>query len=38
MLGYAETSAFSRSCHRWFSASPRTLRKKLRANQPGLGA
>lgn len=38
MLGYAETSAFSRSCHRWFSAAPRTLRKKLRANQPGTGA
>lgn len=28
MLGYAETSAFSRSCHRWFSASPRQLRKQ----------
>jgi len=28
MLGYAETSAFSRSCHRWFSASPRQLRKR----------
>lgn len=29
MLGYAEPSAFSRSCHRWFSASPRELRKQL---------
>lgn len=29
MLGYAEASAFSRSCHRWFSASPRELRKRL---------
>ncbi len=28
ILGYAETSAFSRSCHRWFSASPRQLRKQ----------
>ncbi|AXQ28559.1 AraC family transcriptional regulator [Solimonas sp. K1W22B-7] len=26
MLGYAETSALSRSCYRWFSASPRQLR------------
>lgn len=26
MLGYAETSALSRSCYRWFAASPRQLR------------
>jgi AraC-like DNA-binding protein len=26
MLGYSETSALSRSCYRWFSASPRQLR------------
>lgn len=26
MLGYAETSVFSRSCYRWFEASPRELR------------
>jgi AraC-like DNA-binding protein len=29
MLGYAEASALSRSCNRWFSASPRQLRKEL---------
>lgn len=29
MLGYAEISALSRSCNRWFSASPRQLRKDL---------
>jgi AraC-like DNA-binding protein len=26
LLGYSETSALSRSCYRWFSASPRQLR------------
>jgi AraC-like DNA-binding protein len=26
MLGYSETSALSRSCYRWFAASPRQLR------------
>jgi len=26
MLGYSETSVLSRSCYRWFSASPRQLR------------
>jgi AraC-like DNA-binding protein len=26
ILGYSETSALSRSCYRWFSASPRQLR------------
>ncbi|MFT3967059.1 MAG: AraC family transcriptional regulator ligand-binding domain-containing protein [Sphingobium sp.] len=25
-LGYSETSVLTRSCHRWFDASPRTLR------------
>lgn len=34
MLGYAEPSAFSRSCHRWFSASPRELRKQLLREPP----
>jgi AraC-like DNA-binding protein len=29
MLGYSETSALSRSCHRWFAASPRQLREGL---------
>lgn len=28
-LGYAEVSTLSRSCHRWFAASPRQLRKNL---------
>jgi AraC-like DNA-binding protein len=26
ILGYSETSVLSRSCHRWFCASPRELR------------
>ncbi len=26
-LGYAETSVLSRSCHRWFEASPKTIRR-----------
>jgi AraC-like DNA-binding protein len=30
MLGYSETSALSRSCYRWFSASPRQVRGGLR--------
>ncbi len=29
ILGYSETSVLSRSCHRWFSASPRQLRDEL---------
>jgi AraC-like DNA-binding protein len=29
LLGYSETSVLSRSCHRWFSASPRQLRNEL---------
>jgi AraC-like DNA-binding protein len=29
ILGYSETSVLSRSCHRWFSASPRRLRNDL---------
>jgi AraC-like DNA-binding protein len=28
MLGYAEVSALSRSCHRWFARSPSRLRKE----------
>jgi AraC-like DNA-binding protein len=29
ILGYSETSVLSRSCHRWFCASPRELRNEL---------
>lgn len=29
MLGYSEASVLSRSCYRWFSASPRQLRNQL---------
>ena len=29
MLGYSEASVLSRSCYRWFSASPRQLRHQL---------
>lgn len=28
ILGYSEASVLSRSCHRWFAASPRELRKR----------
>ncbi|MGE0741557.1 MAG: AraC family transcriptional regulator [Hyphomonadaceae bacterium] len=31
LLGYAEPSAFSRSCRRWFGESPREVRKRLAA-------
>jgi AraC-like DNA-binding protein len=30
MLGYSETSALSRSCYRWFAASPRQVRGNSR--------
>ncbi|MGO9931071.1 MAG: AraC family transcriptional regulator [Steroidobacteraceae bacterium] len=30
-LGYAETSVLSRSCFRWFSATPRQLRLRLKS-------
>lgn len=33
MLGYSEASVLSRSCYRWFSASPRQLRSRLTHNQ-----
>jgi AraC-like DNA-binding protein len=29
MVGYSEPSVLSRSCYRWFAASPRQLRKEL---------
>ena len=31
MLGYSEPSVFTRSCHRWFAKSPRSLRLELSA-------
>jgi AraC-like DNA-binding protein len=31
-LGYAETSVLSRSCFRWFAATPRELRQRLKSN------
>jgi AraC-like DNA-binding protein len=34
MLGYSETSALSRSCYRWFSASPRQLRAGTPTGRP----
>jgi len=38
MLGYAEASVLSRSCHRWFAVSPRQLRKNLSdVNQISVG-
>lgn len=33
LLGYSETSALSRSCYRWFSASPRQLRSDIEIKQ-----
>lgn len=33
-LGYAEQSVLSRSCQRWFGASPATLRSNWRSAQP----
>ncbi len=33
-LGYAEQSVLSRSCHRWFGASPVSLRQKWQQAQP----
>jgi AraC-like DNA-binding protein len=35
-LGYAETSVLSRSCFRWFSASPRQLRTRCKAEDPAV--
>jgi AraC-like DNA-binding protein len=34
-LGYSETSVLSRSCSRWFSASPKKLREKLTREENG---
>lgn len=31
MLGFSEQSALTRACHRWFGASPKAVRKSLRA-------
>jgi AraC-like DNA-binding protein len=31
MLGYAEPSAFTRACQRWFGAAPRDVRKQMSA-------
>jgi AraC-like DNA-binding protein len=31
MLGYAEASAFTRACQRWFGQAPRNVRKQLAA-------
>jgi AraC-like DNA-binding protein len=30
MLGYSEPSVLTRSCYRWFSSCPRTVRLELR--------
>jgi AraC-like DNA-binding protein len=38
LLGYSETSVLSRSCLRWFSASPRALRKDLKRKRQALGS
>ena len=32
MLGYSEPSVLTRSCHRWFGASPRKFRKDMAAD------
>jgi AraC-like DNA-binding protein len=33
VLGYAETSAFTRACQRWFDASPREVRRRAVAGK-----
>ena len=38
LLGYSETSALSRSCYRWFCASPRQLRVKYNTPSTAAGA
>jgi AraC-like DNA-binding protein len=37
-LGYAETSVLSRSCYRWFSATPRQLRLRLKSAVSSIGS
>jgi AraC-like DNA-binding protein len=37
LLGYSEASFLSRSCARWFSASPRQLRSRSAAQTPPFG-
>ena len=32
-LGYSETSVLSRSCHRWFDASPLQMRRRRQASE-----
>jgi AraC-like DNA-binding protein len=34
LLDYADSSAFSRSCRRWFGEAPSTVRRRLRAGKP----
>jgi AraC-like DNA-binding protein len=34
LLGYADSSAFSRSCRRWFGEPPSAVRKRLARGQP----
>lgn len=34
MLGYSEQSVLTRSCYRWFSASPQEMRRELTAMSP----
>lgn len=38
LLGYSETSVLSRNCLRWFSASPRALRKDLKKKRQALAS
>jgi AraC-like DNA-binding protein len=38
LLGYADSSAFSRSCRRWFGEPPSTVRKRLARGQPATPA
>jgi AraC-like DNA-binding protein len=37
-LGYAEASVLSRSCYRWFAASPRQLRRQSTADAAAAGS
>ncbi|WP_406335826.1 AraC family transcriptional regulator [Streptomyces sp. NBC_00203] len=37
MLGYSETSSYTRACRRWYGESPRQLRARRRNAPPGHG-
>jgi AraC-like DNA-binding protein len=38
LLGYADSSAFSRTCRRWFGEPPSAVRKRLARGQPAVSS